>query len=79
MEDYDECEHEGACEVPTAKFSGWDLWIALFGMLTGIFHAISAGFESLLQASVMAANKEIQDRNFHESAALDIERIVSGE
>jgi hypothetical protein len=77
--DEDEDEWGDVCEPVAARFSRWDVAIAVFGMFMGIFHAISSCFESLLQASVAAANKEIRDDRFHQEAALEIETLTGGE
>jgi hypothetical protein len=80
--DEDEFEDEGfehdECCVPSARFSPWDLAVAFFSMWMGVFQAIAGFGEYLLSASMMAANREDQDRRFHEQAALEIETLTNG-
>jgi ferredoxin len=75
----DECEGCEDCmvESPVGKFTKWDVLVAVFGTLVGIFGSIAGGFESLARSCVAAGNLEVSRDQFHQQAAMELERIVA--
>lgn len=75
----DECEGCEECMVTTVvgRFTKWDVAVAFFGTMVGIFGSIAGGFESLARSAVAAGNFEVQQDQFHQEAAMELERIVA--
>lgn len=73
-EEFEDCEYP----APEARFSKWDIVVAFMAMFMGIFTAVAGFFECLLQASAMAANRQMSVDAFAENAGFDIERITTG-
>lgn len=77
-EDYDEMEHECG-GAPSFAWSWWALVVAFFQFWHGVGMAFQNAMEGLVISSVGAANHEVNQRDFAERAALEIETIVGGE
>jgi len=75
VDEDEEFEHEHVC-VPVGRFTKWDFFMHFFGMCMAVCAAVSQFFEGMVEASVAAANKQLQDDDFHQAAAIEIETMT---
>lgn len=80
MNDHDETECAGECEILDAKFTWWDLAIAFFGFLSGLAQAFENSASYLLKSAVAASNRETSRTEFADSVRAGLEAIpVTGD
>ncbi len=78
----DDCD--GECEMDEgyldARFSPWDLMVALMIFLHGVGQAFANAAEVTLKASIAASNRGMRQQDFAEQVSREIETIpVTGE
>lgn len=74
MHDEDECD-ECEEEVLSAPFTAWDLLIAFFAFVSGVFEAASNSTNFLLKSAVGASNRQTLRKQFEEETRAAIESI----
>lgn len=82
MNDHDfECEDDECDGLLDAKFTVWDVVVAIFSFFYGVAQAATNATEYLLKSAVGAANREVRQANFADEARMSIEAIpvVGGE
>lgn len=79
FEEEHEYEDDHEHGIPCRRFQKADLVILGFGLISGIAGAISNTAETAQNLVMMHANFNQQQQNFHQQAAIEIERLTSGD
>lgn len=71
----EDCDGDCEDEVLSAPFTLWDLLIAFFAFVAGVFEAASNSTNFLLKSAVGASNRQTLQKQFEEETRAAIESI----